>query len=194
MILVISGPSGVGKTVICDRLVKSDSSLVHSISATTRKPRSDEKDGRSYLFWSEEHFRSSVDQGFFLEWAEVHGNLYGTPLDPIVEHLENGRCPVLDVDVQGGRSVKKLRPDAVLILVAPPSMEILEERLRGRGTDEDDVISQRLAHASRELVQWEQYDYVLVNDDLDQAVANAQAMIVAERARVSRRLQGSGGD
>jgi len=187
MIVVISGPSGVGKTVICQRLIDMDSSLVHSRSATTRKPRPHETDGEDYFFWGEDQFREAVDAGFFLEWAEVHGNLYGTPQGPIEKHLEVGKSPVLDVDVQGGRSVKQARPDAVLILVAPPSLGALEDRLRGRGTDSEEIVRQRLANAARELAQWEHYDYVLINDVLDEAVADARAMIVAERARVVRR-------
>lgn len=191
MIVVISGPSGVGKTVICRRLVETVPGLVHSCSATTREARPRETDGEDYLFWSEDRFQKAVDQGFFLEWAEVHGHFYGTPKGPIEENLASGKSPVLDVDVQGGRSVKKARPDAVLILVAPPSLDALEERLRGRGTDSDGTIRQRLAIASRELAQWEAYDYLLVNDVLDEAVADARAMITAERARVGRRRGGA---
>ncbi len=191
MIIVISGPSGVGKTIICNRLIEEDPELVRSVSATTRPPRSDEKDGEDYFFWSSEQFRSAVEKEFFLEWAEVHHNLYGTPMATIEDNLAEGRSPVLDVDVQGGRSVKSLRPEAVLILVAPPSMAVLEERLRGRGTDGDPEIQQRLAIASRELGEWRHYDYVLVNDDLEHAVSDAQAFLTAEQARVSRRKGGS---
>ena len=128
-----------------------------------------------------------MEKGFFLEWAEVHHNLYGTPRAAIEDNLTGGHSPVLDVDVQGGRSVKSLRADALLILVAPPSMGVLEERLRGRRTDRDPEIQQRLAIASRELAQWRHYDYVLVNDELESAVSDARAFLTAERARISRR-------
>jgi len=187
MIVVVSGPSGVGKTVICERLIAGDATLVPSVSATTRPPRATEKDGVEYFFYSEERFRKEIEAGTFLEWAEVHGRLYGTPRQALETNLRAGKSPVLDVDVQGGRSVKRLRPDAVLILVAPPSMEELERRLRHRGTDDDDAVRRRLAHAARELAAWPEYDYLLVNDSLEVTVEQAQAVLVAERARVARR-------
>ena len=187
-IVVLSGPSGVGKTVLCRRLLELDQRLVLSISATTRAPRGHERDGVDYYFWSESDFRSAVDRGHFLEWAAVHGHLYGTPRAALERELNQERYPLLDVDVQGGRSVKALVPDAVLILVAPPSREALEARLRGRKTDSEAVIQERLAGASRELGEWERYDYLVVNDVLDEAVKQAAAIIAAERLRVARRL------
>jgi guanylate kinase len=158
LIVVVSGPSGVGKTVICRALLDGDPSLVLSVSATTRPPRADETDGVNYHFWSRSRFREAVEGGFFLEWAEVHGELYGTPREAVERELAGGRSPLLDVDVQGGRSVKRLVPGAVLILLVPPSLEALESRLRGRGTDSDTVIRRRLEAARRELDQWEAYD------------------------------------
>lgn len=187
MIVVVSGPSGVGKTVICDRLIRDDATLVNSVSATTRPPRASEKDGVQYFFYSEDRFRKEIEGGTFLEWAEVHGRLYGTPRGPLESSLESGKSPVLDVDVQGGRSVKRLRPDAVLILVAPPSMTELERRLRERRTEDDEAVRRRLAHAARELEAWTDYDYLLVNDDLDATVGRARAILTAERASVARR-------
>jgi guanylate kinase len=188
LVLVLSGPSGVGKTVICRSLVEADPGLVLSISVTTRAPRGTERDRVDYRFLSEAGFRDEIARGLFLEWAEVHGCLYGTPRTFLEEAMRNGRSPVLDVDVQGGRSVKKLLPDAVLILVAPPSLDALRERLRGRGTEREEAIDKRLAVASRELEEWRHYDYVLINDRLERAVAEVQAILTAERARVSRRL------
>jgi guanylate kinase len=190
MLIVISGPSGVGKTVICRSLVGGDPSLVLSVSATTRPPRPDEQDGVNYLFWPREAFRDAVDKGTFLEWAEVHGELYGTPKEVVETELAQGRSPILDVDVQGGRSVKQLVPHAVLILLAPPSVESLESRLRGRGTDSDAVIRRRLEAARQELDQWEEYDYVVVNDELDEAVTRIRGILGAERSRVLRRRAG----
>lgn len=192
MIVVVSGPSGVGKTVICDRLVRGDDALVHSVSATTRPPRSTEKDGVQYFFYAEDRFRKAAEAGVFLEWAEVHGRLYGTPRGPLEAMLEAGKSPVLDVDIQGGRSVKQLRPDAVLILIAPPSMQELENRLRRRGTDDDEAVRRRLAHAARELEAWKDYDYLLVNDDLEGTVDRARAILTAERASVARRRAAAG--
>lgn len=185
---VLSGPSGVGKSVLCRRLLERDPSLVLSVSATTRPPRGDERDGVDYFFWSESQFREAAERGHFLEWALVHGNLYGTPRAVLEQDMARGRYPLLDVDVQGGRSVKALVPDAVLILVAPPSAAALEERLRGRKTDGEAEIRERLAIASGELAQWTHYDYVVVNDTLDRAVTELAAIIGAERLRVSRRL------
>lgn len=192
MIVVVSGPSGVGKTVICDRLIRGDDTLVNSVSATTRPPRANEKDGVQYFFYSEERFRREIEDGTFLEWAEVHGRLYGTPRGPLESNLESGKSPVLDVDVQGGRSVKRLRPDAVLILVAPPSMTELERRLRERRTEDDEAVRRRLAHAARELAAWTDYDYLLVNDDLEATVERARAILTAERASVARRRTAGG--
>jgi len=186
-LLVISGPSGVGKTLLCERLIARHPTLVLSVSATTRAPRGHETDGVDYRFWSEAEFQRAVDRGHFLEWAIVHGNRYGTPRQPLDEELRRGRSPVLDVDVQGGRSVKALVPDAVLVLVAPPSLSALEERLRGRGTDEESAIRERLAIATRELAEWTQYDYVVVNDRLEDALAELDSILVAEGLRVSRR-------
>lgn len=187
MIVVVSGPSGVGKTVICRALLDHDPSLILSVSATTRPPRADETDGVNYHFWSRDRFREAADGGFFLEWAEVHGELYGTPRDAVEAELARGRSPLLDVDVQGGRSVKRLVPGAVLILLVPPSLDALESRLRSRGTDTDAVIRRRLEGARRELDQWEAYDYVVMNDRLEDAVAQTRGILGAERSRVNRR-------
>ncbi len=190
MVIVISGPSGVGKTVICDRLLTLEPALVRSISATVRPPRSDETDGVDYHFWSEARFRKGIAEGHFLEFAEVHGRLYGTPRAPIEEHLRAGRSPVMNVDVQGGHSVKRIMPESVLILIAPPSMAVLEKRLRGRGTDSEEVIRQRLENARGELAEWRRYDYAVVNDRLGEAVEQVRDVVAAERCRVGRLRQG----
>ena len=184
---VLSGPSGVGKSVLCRHLLEQDPSLVLSVSATTRPPRGQEQDGVDYHFWTEPEFRSAQERGYFLEWAVVHGNLYGTPRATLEAEERRGRFPLLDVDVQGGRSVKTLVPDAVLILVAPPSAAALEARLRGRKTDAEPIIKERLAAASRELAEWERYDYLVVNDVLEEAVQQVASIIAAEKLRTSRR-------
>jgi guanylate kinase len=187
-LVVLSGPSGVGKTVLCRHLLDQDPSLVPSISATTRPPRGHEQDGVDYYFWTEPEFRSAIESGHFLEWAVVHGNLYGTPRATLEAEEKRGRFPLLNVDVQGGRSVKALVPDAVLILVAPPSAAALESRLRGRKTDTEPVIQERLAAASRELAELEHYDYLVVNDVLEEAVRQVGSIIAAEKLRTSRRI------
>jgi guanylate kinase len=188
-VVVISGPSGVGKSVICEGLLSGDPSLVRSVSATTRPPRGGEVDGVDYAFWSEERFEEGVRLGHFLEWADVHGHRYGTPRERIEELLAQKKCPLLNVDVQGGHSVKRLLPESVLVLVAPPSLPALEERLRGRAVDSEEEMQVRLANASRELAEWRHYDFVVVNDVLEDAVRDVAAVIRAERARVARLTQ-----
>jgi len=186
LVLVVSGPSGVGKTVLCERLIAGDPFLVDSISATTRPPRSGEEDGVHYYFWSEDRFREGVREGLFLEWAEVHGHLYGTLAATVDASLRRGRSPVLNVDVQGGRSVKGLRPDAVLVFLVPPAMEALEQRLRGRATDDEETIRRRLRNAREEIREWEHYDYVVLNDELPRAIETLRAVLQAERSSVTR--------
>jgi guanylate kinase len=189
--LVVSGPSGVGKNAVCERLVGRDPLLVPSVSATTRPPRGDEVDGRDYHFWPEARFREEVAQGRFLEWATVHGHLYGTPRSYLESELALGRCPVLNIDVQGGSAIKRLRPDAVLVFLLPPSREALVERLRKRGTEGEEEARRRLRVATEEMARWREYDYALVNDDLERTVSRVAAIVEAERARASR-LGGSG--
>lgn len=191
-VIVISGPSGVGKSVICEGLLADDPSLVRSVSATTRPLRGGEHDGVDYYFWSEDRFDEGVWEGHFLEWAEVHGHRYGTPRARIEELLAVGKSPILNVDVQGGHSVKRLMPESVLILVAPPSMAVLEKRLRGRAVDSEAEMRVRLANASQELAEWRHYDFVVLNDVLQDAVRDVAAMIRAERGRVARLVQGRG--
>jgi len=185
-VVVVSGASGVGKTVICDRLIEKDPSLVRSVTVTTREPRADEEDGRDYHFWSEERFQEGIREGYFLEWAEVHGHHYGTSREDIENHLRAGRSPILNIDVQGGNSVKRAMPEALLVFIAPPSMADLERRLRGRGTDSDDAIRQRLINAVGELSRWDDYDYVVENAVLKTAVDEVRGILIAERSRVAR--------
>lgn len=192
LLVVVSGPSGVGKNSVCDGLLEVDDSLALSVSATTRPPRSTETDGVDYHFWSRERFRREADAGFFLEHAEVHGHSYGTPGKPVEEWLAAGRTPLLNLDVQGGRKVKEKIRDAVLVFLAPPSMEELERRLRGRNTEREEVIAERLRNAREELRHWIHYDYQVVNDDLARAVEEVRAILRAERARTSRVREASG--
>ena len=186
LLLVISGPSGVGKNAVCDGLFRLDPTMTYSVSATTRPARKDERDGVDYHFLDEAEFQRRAQAGLLLEWAEVHGSLYGTPREPVEQLLAAGRTPVLNVDVQGGRSVKALVPDSVLVFLAPPSLEELERRLRARGTDSDAAIARRLQNAVDELSAWVDYDYQVVNDDLDRAVDDVWSIVRAERGRTSR--------
>ncbi len=187
-LLVLSGPSGAGKGTLVDRLVAARPECVFSISATTRPRRSTEEDGVQYEFVAREEFERRRSAGRFLEWAEVHNHLYATPARFVDEQVQAGRVVVLDVDVQGGASVRRARKDAVSVFVHPPSIDALRKRLLKRGTDAPDVVETRLKNAPGELAEWREYDYLVVNDDLEQAVARLTAIVDAERARV-RRLQ-----
>jgi guanylate kinase len=159
--------------------------LVRSVSLTTRKPRGGDVDGEDYIFVSEGEFTARREAGALLEWAEVHGNLYGTESDQVDRQLARGKSVLLEIDVQGGRNVKKARPDAVLLFILPPSDGILETRLRGRGTDDEAVILKRLANARRELQSAEYYDYTVVNDDLEGCVSEVLGIIGAESKKKS---------
>jgi len=185
LLLVLSAPSGAGKTTLARRFVATREDAHFSISATTRAPRGAERDGHDYHFVSPERFRALVAEGAFAEWAEVHGQRYGTLRRTVDEALAAGRIAVFDIDVQGGAQVKALWPDeAVAVFVLPPSMQELERRLRTRSTEGDDAIVRRLAAARSEIERGvARYDYVLVNDDLDAALGQLDAIVAHERAR-----------
>jgi guanylate kinase len=182
---VISGPSGAGKTTIIDELIKRDALLRASVSATTRQPRGNEVEGEAYRFVSEEEFRK-LKKGKLIEWAEVHGHLYGTPREFVDARLHEGYDVVLNIDVQGGASVKKAFPEAVLVFILTPSLEELERRIRRRATDESIEIDQRLENAWAEIKMAAYYDYVVVNDKLSDTVAALLAIIQSERHSRSR--------
>lgn len=185
--VVISGPSGVGKSSFVQQLLAADLNLEYSVSATTRIRRPHETDGRDYLFLTREEFRRRIEAGEFVEWAEVHGEQYGTLRSEIERRLAKGRNVLLDIDVQGGMAVRKVYQDGVFIFVLPPSLASLEERLRGRGTDPDERIRVRLENARREIELGKAYDYAVVNDDLDLALNRVVAIITAEECRIRRR-------
>jgi len=186
-VVVISGPSGVGKSSFVQQLLAADLNLEYSVSATTRIRRPHETDGRDYLFLTREEFRRRIEAGEFVEWAEVHGEQYGTLRSEIERRLAKGRNVLLDIDVQGGMAVRKVYQDGVFIFVLPPSLASLEERLRGRGTDPDERIRVRLENARREIELGKAYDYAVVNDDLDLALNRVVAIITAEECRIRRR-------
>ncbi len=176
---VLSAPSGGGKTTIVRRLLEDNSSFGVSISCTTRRPRKGEEDGVHYYFLSESEFRAKIAEGGFVEWAEVHGHLYGTPVTELERLWALGKQILFDIDVQGGINIKKKYPDnTLLIFISPPDFQVLEQRLRSRGTDDEKTVEKRLKNGIKETnIAKESYDNFVVNDDLDSAVADVERII-----------------
>ncbi len=186
MLIVLSGPSGSGKGTIVSRLLQERDDTVLSISMTTRAPRPGEEDGVHYFFVSREEFENMKSLGAFLEYAEYNGNYYGTPESMVRTWLEEGKNVILEIEVQGAEKVMDFRSDLVSIFITIPSMEELERRLRGRATETEDKIRDRLATARRELQRAFRYDYVVVNDEVESAVARINTIIEAEKMRFDR--------
>jgi guanylate kinase len=177
-LIILSGPSASGKSTVIDRLLAAgDLRLRLSVSATTRPPRPGEKDGKDYYFWKPEQFEKEVAADGFLEWAKVVGNYYGTLIREVAPYREQGIGVLLDIDVQGWEQVKQGCPDAASIFLLPPSSEVLERRLRSRGTETEAAIQRRLEAARREMARANEYDHRVVNDNLDAAVAQVRAII-----------------
>ncbi len=176
-LIVVSAPSGTGKSTVLHQLMEQRKTLRFSVSATTRQPRAGERDGVDYFFISREKFQEMVRDNAFLEYAEYVGNCYGTPKEPVDALLEQGYDVYLDIDVKGAMQVRQQRPDALLIFLAPPSFEELERRLVARGLDRPEVIRQRLNEAEREYAQRGSYDYLVVNDELERAVCEISGII-----------------
>ena len=177
-LFVVSGPSGVGKGTLREHALNDAPNLRYSISCTTRKPREGETDGVEYRFISREKFREDISLGLFLEYAHVHEDYYGTLKADVMNELESGHDVLLEIDVQGALQVKEKMPEAVLIFIAPPSAEVLERRLRGRGTESAESLRVRLSNAMKELSHKDEYDYVIVNDDLDSACNELRKIIL----------------
>ena len=186
LLVVVSAPSGGGKGTILKELFARNDNLQLSVSATTRAPRPGEEHGKQYYFLSREEFEGLIDQGKMLEHAEYVGNYYGTPRDPVEEWLSRGREVVREIEVQGGAQVKKLMPECVSVFILPPSMKVLGERLRGRGTEAEETVQKRLAAARQELPQAKEYDYLVFNDRLEDAVEDILAILRAEKLKYSR--------
>jgi guanylate kinase len=185
LVIVLSGPSGVGKDSILKQFVRVCPDVAHCATFTTRAPRPGEREGKPYHFVSADEFGRMAQSGSFLEYAEVHGNMYGTPRGWVLEETSAGRDVILKIDVQGGIAVKKQLPEAVLVFVAPPSMRELERRLRSRLTESEAEVAKRLGDARVELEKIPHYDYLITNAVVRDAVDKLRAIVVAERCRVA---------
>ena len=188
LLLILSSPSGAGKSTLARRLMEWDPTLRFSVSATTRKPRPGEEDGREYFFKDRPDFEAMVAAGEMLEHAEVFGNFYGSPKGPVEAAMKDGRDTLFDIDWQGGQQIRNsaLGRDVVSIFVLPPSIAELERRLRSRGQDSDEVIAGRMAKSQSEISHWAEYDYVIVNTDIDNAFNELLTILQAERMRRDR--------
>ena len=188
LLIILSSPSGAGKSTLAQRIKSWDENCLFSISATTRKPRKGEQDGKDYYFISENEFHKKVSNSEMLEHAEVFGNLYGSPISPVLSSIDNGNDVLFDVDWQGSQQIKnsRLGEFVLSIFILPPSIKELESRLKLRNKDSDEVISNRMAKSVEEISHWPEYDYVLVNDDVDETEEKLKTIINAERLRLSQ--------
>jgi guanylate kinase len=198
--LIVSGPSGAGKSTVCDELKKLEPEMRFSISCTTRSPRPGEENGREYYFISEEEFKSNVDKDLFIEYAEVHGNYYGTLRSEIIDPVSAGKDVLLDIDVQGVMQIKKyaendkvIEKSIELVFIGPPNYEELERRLRSRETESEESIQIRLKNAKSELEKWHEYGFLVINKELDNAVADMKAFLDVMH-KSTKRLKNSGFD
>lgn len=188
LLLVLSSPSGAGKTTLARRLLADDQLLSMSVSVTTREPRPGEVDGRDYWFRDTAAFEAMRDAGDLLEWAKVHGNFYGTPGGPVMAELDRGRDVLFDIDWQGARQLAvEAAADVVRVFILPPSADTLRRRLETRAQDKPEVVAARLAGAAEEITHWQEYDYVLVNEDVDHCLGELRVVLAAERLRRIRR-------
>ena len=184
VLLALSSPSGAGKTTLSKRLLSQNPDVVLSVSATTRQPRPGEVDGQDYHFISVDAFKKKIEEDAFFEWAEVFGRYYGTPKAPVLEAVEDGRDVVFDIDWQGAQALAAAAPDdAVRVFILPPSLALLEDRLRKRGQDTPEIIQDRMARAKDEISHWHEYDYVIVNDDFARALEKLNEILHAERLK-----------
>lgn len=185
----MSGPSGAGKSALSASVIRSVPDLVFSVSFTTRAPRGGEREGTDYYFVSRAEFDALAAKGAFLEWAEVYGNRYGTSNEQVEAELARGRDVLLDIDVQGAGSVRARRPDAASVFIMPPSYRVLRERLERRNLDENYMIEKRLRTACEEIAHFKDYDYLIINDQLDSSIAELKAIITGSRCRMTARAE-----
>ncbi len=193
MIIIVSAPSGAGKTSICDALIKSDKNIVYSVSTTTREPRKGEKNGREYFFVNDSEFTKMVKANMFVEWAKVHDHFYGTSKKVLEQTINKGKDILLDIDVQGAVKIKKQYKEALMIFITTPSLKILKERLIKRNKDSLEVIKRRIENAKKELTYLPKYDYLILNDKLDKSIQEVKSVICAERLSIKRNKNICGG-
>ncbi len=186
LLIIISGPAGVGKGTLCQVLCRENPRLYYSVSLTTRSPRPGERDGVNYLFVNEEDFMAQRNGGQLLEWANVHGNYYGTPARLVEQMKKEGRDVILEIDTQGANNIRNNIKDGVFVFLLPPTMQDLLKRIYKRGADTPDAIKRRYANAFRELEELEKYDYLVINEEIEAAVLNIKAIIAAEKCRITR--------
>lgn len=186
LLIVVSGPSGAGKDTICQKLIKENSNIWMSVSMTTRKPRPLEKDGVDYFFVSSEEFENKINDNTFLEYASYNDNYYGTPKDKVEEKLNEGKDVILVIDINGAINIKKIIPSALFIFIMPPDMETLKNRLIGRKTESKDKVVERFITAYNEVNNYKKYNYVVVNDKVEDAVNKVKSIIQSEKCRVDR--------
>ncbi|UFJ41982.1 guanylate kinase [Brevibacillus humidisoli] len=188
LLLVLSGPSGVGKGTVCTALRQRITDVVYSVSATTRPPRAGEVEGVNYFFKTKQEFKRMIEQDELLEWAEYVGNYYGTPRRFVEETLASGRDVILEIEVQGAMQVKQKFPQGIFLFLAPPDLQELQNRIVGRGTETEESVRKRMDAARAEIELMNQYDYVVVNDEIEQACQRIEAIITAEHLRKERQI------
>ena len=186
LLLVVSGPSGAGKGTICKSILEKNDHIKLSISATTRKPRTGEVHGVNYFFIEKEEFKIMIEQGEFLEYAQIYDNFYGTPKAAIMETLEKGQDVILEIEMQGARQVKEVYPEGIFVFVLPPSLKELKNRIVGRGTETAEEIEKRFSCAFEEIKQIDDYDYFIVNQDVEKSVKELESIISSEKNKVTR--------
>ncbi|WP_332690141.1 guanylate kinase [Halalkalibacter lacteus] len=189
LLLVLSGPAGVGKGTVCTALRQEDTSVQYSVSATTRSPREGEQDGVNYFFKTREQFENMIEQDQLLEWAEYVGNYYGTPIEYVRETIDSGQDIILEIEVQGALKVKERFPEGVFIFLMPPSLAELRSRIVGRGTETEDIINKRMTVAREEIEMMKKYDYVVENDQVHLAVERIKSIVTAEHCKRERLIE-----